>query len=280
MDLISFGSSSSYNCSILNIANQTFIIDTGKIEPEFIQSYLLKSNLKNNKTLLITHAHYDHLSKNTFLISKILNIPIYIHPITFEVAIKKFNGVASTHPAELIYLYKNSELNFGKVEVKIIKVPHQGMGDDEAGYSVSYFFENKENENEKLFFGTDIGKINDEIQKYINEAEILFIETNYDKSLVEKSPRYYKHKNWLFSEKGHLSNDDTASAIRNGLIARSGRPYKKIILAHLSRTCNTPELAKNAVIREVKEFNQPKESILTAPAKDILILKNFDLFLN
>jgi len=141
-------------------------------------------------------------------------------------------------------------------------------------------FENKENENEKLFFGTDIGKINDEIQKYINEAEILFIETNYDKSLVEKSPRYYKHKNWLFSEKGHLSNDDTASAIRNGLIARSGRPYKKIILAHLSRTCNTPELAKNAVIREVKEFNQPKESILTAPAKDILILKNFDLFLN
>lgn len=274
MKIITLGSCSSANCSIVSIGAKNFIIDTGKIEPDIIKENIDRLTPAKCEAILITHAHFDHLSKHTFKTSVLLNCPIYIRDETFEVSKRKFAEYINEHPSNLIVSYKTKELIFDNIIVKVIDVPHRGMGSDESGPSVSYFFIDNSKNEEKLFFGTDIGDISDEVQNYINNSEVLFIESNHDVNMVENSPRYHKHKKWLFSCEGHLSNNQTAAAIEKALRER-GKPYQKIILSHLSRNCNTPEKAIKTIYDRIKNYSQPLDSIIAAPAEGKLYIEPF-----
>ena len=271
MNIITLGSCSSANCSIVNIGGNNFIIDTGKIKAAIIKEYLSKIDSKKCGAIFITHAHTDHLSKNTFKVSNELSCPIYIRAETLQAAERKLRKYIQNHPAELIKTFTELEFNISNIKVKAIDVPHRGMGTDASGLSVSYFFQNINVPEESIFFGTDIGEVSDEVQEYINLSEVLFIESNHDVELVENSPRYYKHKNWLISSRGHLSNVQTTEVIEKALIYRK-RPYEKIILSHLSRNCNSPERAVRTLYNRIKKYNQPYESIIVAPTKGQLYI--------
>lgn len=267
MLIVNLGSSSSANCTVLNIGGMNFIIDTGKIEYERIKDEIQKNNISHIEGILITHSHVDHFSKNTFMVSKLFNIPIYIRKETLEASRRKYEEKISNHPSELIKTYSDLYLDFEKVFIKPIDVSHRGMGKDDSGLSVAYYFESKNGSKENILYATDVGSIDDNIQNYINKADVLFIEANHCPVKVDNSPRHHKHKKWLLSERGHLSNEQTAIALEKGLISRQ-KPYKKIILSHLSRKCNSPAQAYNMVYERLKKLGQPEKSILVLPAKE------------
>src|SRR5436309_592558 len=78
----------------------------------------------------------------------------------------------------------------------------------------------------------------------LRKVHTLVIETNHDEKMLQADPhRPWPVKQRIQSRHGHLSNTAAATVIEQLL---SGK-LERVVLGHLSRDCNTPELAAGAI---------------------------------
>ncbi len=91
-----------------------------------------------------------------------------------------------------------------------------------------------------LGFATDLGRVRDDLLDHLQGVDTLAIESNYDPEMQRASSRPMFLKKRIMGGAGHLSNEECARAVRE--IA----PKKHVVLIHLSRQCNSPELATMA----------------------------------
>ncbi len=75
------------------------------------------------------------------------------------------------------------------------------------------------------------------------------LESNHDTEMLKFGPYPYVLKKRILSSIGHLSNDDCGKAI----IDIINDKFKKIVLGHLSKINNYPELAYKTVINILNE---------------------------
>jgi len=67
--------------------------------------------------------------------------------------------------------------------------------------------------------------------------------------MLEQGPYPYFLKNWIKSDIGHLSNNQASLC----LLEHASKRLKNVVLSHLSKTNNTPEIAHsffNSLIKE------------------------------
>lgn len=88
-----------------------------------------------------------------------------------------------------------------------------------------------------LGYATDVGTPTPEVVAHLAGVDVLAIESNYCPVMQEASDRPAFLKRRIMGGRGHLSNAQCAHAVRR--IA----PREHVVLLHLSRQCNTPELA-------------------------------------
>lgn len=88
-----------------------------------------------------------------------------------------------------------------------------------------------------LGYATDIGRPTSPFITLLERVDVLAIESNYCPLLQAASARPAFLKDRITGGFGHLSNDQSAHAVRR--IA----PREHVVLLHLSRECNTPHLA-------------------------------------
>ena len=88
-----------------------------------------------------------------------------------------------------------------------------------------------------LGFATDLGRPNDTLIDHLRGVNVLAIESNYCPVMQAESGRPAFLKKRITGGSGHLSNAECVEAVR-----RIG-PGSDVLLLHLSRQCNTPELA-------------------------------------
>ena len=88
-----------------------------------------------------------------------------------------------------------------------------------------------------LGFATDLGRSTRALTDHLEGVGILAIESNYCPEMQADSDRPVFLKQRITGGCGHLSNDECAQAVRT--IA----PANDVVLLHLSRQCNTPDLA-------------------------------------
>jgi phosphoribosyl 1,2-cyclic phosphodiesterase len=82
------------------------------------------------------------------------------------------------------------------------------------------------------------------IVERLRRVQTLVIETNHDEKLLQNDAhRPWPVKQRIQSRHGHLSNTAAAGVIGELLPGK----IERVVLGHLSRDCNTPELALNAV---------------------------------
>lgn len=120
--------------------------------------------------------------------------------------------------SNLNYIPEDDRLSLGGVEVSCFRTMH------DAAYSVGYRFEG---------------------------ADTALIEANHDIAMLKNGVYPYFLKRRILAPTGHLSNDD--SGILAEHLAKHGT--KHIILGHLSRDNNTPELAYGTVSTAVSVKN-------------------------
>jgi phosphoribosyl 1,2-cyclic phosphodiesterase len=78
----------------------------------------------------------------------------------------------------------------------------------------------------------------------VRQAHTLFIEANHDEKLLQLDTRRpWATKQRIMSRHGHLSNAAAATVLAEML----GGNLRRVVLGHLSRDCNSPDLAAQTV---------------------------------
>ena len=115
--------------------------------------------------------------------------------------------------------------------IKSISLSHDVA--DIRGYII------EENDSSMVYI-TDTGYINEKVFKEILNKNIYVFESNHDVEMLMNNPKYPHHtKIRILSDKGHLSNEDAAKFCID--LVKEGT--ERILLAHLSKENNFPELA-------------------------------------
>ncbi len=225
-------SGSKGNCAILLSDDANIIIDAGI-------SYLsLKKKLEENSlsfdqfdAILITHCHRDHTNGLASFISH-STINAYVPEKMYD-SIKEYVPYARC-------TFIDDEFNINSLKVELVHTSH------DAPSSVGFIFEDN---NKKMCYITDTGYLNRKILAKMVGLDMYVLESNHDEVMLMDGPypRFLKER--VISDKGHLSNRTTAKYLKKII----GSNTKTIVLAHLSETNNTHELALNTLREEVPD---------------------------
>lgn len=238
MNFFSIASGSSGNCVCIGTEAGRFLVDAG-ISTKRIVAGLQTQWIQGEdiRGLFVTHEHSDHIKGLPVLVKK-YRIPVYG---TVETLRKiRCSAQGTEIPEALLHPFQPGEtLRFDSLQVKAFSVPHDAVN------PVAYTFcEN----NTKIALATDLGYADECILRQLQDANLLYIESNYDRNMLLVGIYPYPLKQRILGEYGHLSNDDCAAAVRNVLHER----LKAVVLAHLSKENNYPELAFQTMENELR----------------------------
>ena len=253
MRFVSIASGSSGNCLYVGTGLTHLLIDLG-ISCRRIEAGLEEFGIKPEDIcgILITHEHSDHI-QGLGAFTKKYRIPIYTTIETFA-AIKRSN-FGKTIPVELMMnIEGDASFSIGDIGVDVTEVSH------DAAHPIAFRFTDGDS---TIAMATDLGLYDEKIVRHLKKADIIYLESNYDPEMLMVGTYPYYLKQRIDGERGHLSNDMSAE-----LAAKVLHPgLKKLVLAHLSKENNYPELALLTHSNSLKEnwkYKDPKPEIVVA----------------
>lgn len=243
-------SGSSGNSLLVETPNTKILIDAG-VSGKKIESALSNNNIDINNidAILVTHEHIDHI-KGLSTISKKFDIPIYANRETWNAMPEVSQKVALSNQNQFNPYEK---FDIGDFKVFPFKIPHDAA--NPCGFNLFY-------KNQKISIATDLGHIDNSLIKYLEESMFILLEANYDPNILKCSKYPYTLKQRIAGPNGHLSNEMAGKTI--SYLMKSG--LSKVMLGHLSKENNFPELAYQTVIDELcrQNFNENKLSLSVA----------------
>lgn len=224
------GSGSAGNSTYLEYGETRLLIDAGFSARQLRQRLAsIGRSVERLTGILITHEHSDHTQGLSVLAAK-LAIPVYCNRLTKE-ATEQQLGL----PLPARVFSTGASFEIGELRVDTFSVPHDAQ--DPVGFLVRTPAGN-------LGFLTDLGHATRLVIERMRPATVLLLEANHDlKLLQEDTRRPWSLKQRILSRHGHLSNDAAAEAAEQ----LASPLLRHIFLGHLSRDCNRPDLACQAV---------------------------------
>lgn len=225
------GSGSNGNCAYLESGNSRLLIDAGfsakQIRERLAQIGRAPEGLNG---ILLTHEHTDHTNGLGTLCNK-LSIPIYCNRLTKEAVELQFKSTRF----DFRLFNTGAAFEVGEIGVETFSVPHDAY--DPVGFMLRTCGRN-------IGFLTDLGHATKLVMERVRASNVLVLETNHDmKMLQDDVRRPWSVKQRIMSRHGHLCNDAAATVLAELVTAELQHVY----LGHLSRDCNSPELARNVV---------------------------------
>ena len=230
LGLTFIGSGSKGNSALLELGKCKYLLDVGlscKRIIEFLKEKQL--TLENLNGILITHEHTDHIAGLKVLLKKVPFIPVYSTKGTLDAIQSK--GITINNG---IILNPNQSFRLSDCECIPFNVPH------DAEQPVGFRFEKSCH---VMSIATDLGRITQEVIEYMQDADILCLESNYDPDMLKYCQYPHWLKNRIKGPNGHLPNEGA-----RGVLSRMNKVPHDLILMHLSQESNTPELARQALI--------------------------------
>lgn len=178
----------------------------------------------------VTHLHPDH-ARGVGVLARKTGIPIYIHDKTVsqEPTLMLKLGI----PSDQLYTISASQLiQIGPFSIFCFETSHDSAGS--VGYFIMYGDQN-------YMVLTDTGITTAEHQRLAREADLLFLEANYDEQMLESGPYPRSLKKRISGSRGHLSNRQALAFLTDSQF--SG---KHIYFIHLSDINNDPKLLQTA----------------------------------
>ena len=250
LNVCSLSSGSTGNCTFVSSGATTILIDSGIPLSRVEKSLQVLSSSCEKASVIVTHTHSDHISGIPPLAAK-YGANVYAHYAAAPDIADKL-GVET----KLLHEFGYGDFYVGDLLISPFKVSHDVPC---VGFSVY-------NDGKKVTVMTDLGHVTDNMIKAVSDSDMVIIESNHDEELLMNNRKYSAFlKRRILSPNGHLSNSACASVVVE--LAKSG--VQQIMLAHLSRENNYPELAFRTVADEL-ERNGIKEgrdvAIEVAPA--------------
>lgn len=259
MRLCSIASGSSGNCVYVGSDATHLLVDVG-ISGKRTENGLKELGLTGRDIdgILITHEHADHISGLGVLARK-YEIPIYATAGTIQ-ALKTCSGLG-----DLDFSLFHEVAEDGKLTIKDLTINPMHISHDAAqpvGYRISFG-------NKRVAVCTDLGVYNDYTVECLKGMDALLLEANHDVNMLQVGPYPYYLKQRILGEKGHLSNENSGRLLCR--ILHDG--LQTILLGHLSKENNLPELAYESVRMEITMGDNPYK----AGDFDIRVAKRSDV---
>ena len=228
MNVSVFASGSGGNCLLISGAGTNILIDAG-ISMRRVEKSLARYNLTMEQLggVLITHEHSDHVS-GLQMLCRHHKFKIFA---PYTVANRLIGRIPECE--ELMNIIPVGEdFYIGGLKLRAFHTPHDT--DESVGYRA---------EGEGVFaISTDMGKVTAEVENGLLGADTVLIEANHDENMLLSGPYPPYLKRRILSDYGHLSNENCAFLAKK--LSENGT--KRIILGHLSRKNNSPELTMSA----------------------------------
>ncbi|MCH7224808.1 MBL fold metallo-hydrolase [Haloferula sp. A504] len=229
------GSGSGGNAAVVDTGKTRVLVDAGLSARQILRRLeMMGISPASLDGILLTHEHGDHV-RGLRVLMKSLAVPIYATPMTREV-VREQVGAASWKIFE-----SGAGFSLDGLTIESFAVPH------DAVEPVGFVFRSEERS-----FGlvSDSGHVTSRVTDALRGVEALFVEANYDDGLLEADTRRpWSTKQRIASRHGHLSNAQAAALVAE--LAPDG--LRRVVLGHLSRDCNTAEVALAAVRGAVPE---------------------------
>lgn len=246
ISVYSLGSGSKGNCFVLSDGKTNIMIDAGLSVRATVKKLAeIGLRIQDVSGILLTHEHSDHIKS---LVALSTYLPIYSHEDTLE-AVSCLDGIrcASLNPT-------SGRFDLGNFEVTPFKVSHDAV----HPYGFALY-----NGAEKISYLTDTGYVGKGVMKVIQGSDVVVIESNHDRELLMRGAYPERLKKRILSDKGHLSNEETALCVCD--LAKCGA--KRFLLAHLSENNNLGELAYWTTAKLLAK-NGAKEEDVTVKVAD------------
>lgn len=195
-------------------------------------------SLEDVGAVLLTHGHSDHTSGVRSLVRE-LSLPVFAAP-----GVGERLGATTVEP--------EAHLEVCGMSARFFEVPHDAE---------TYGLRLTDGEG-TVALATDLGVVTQKVIEAMRGAEAVVLESNHDPEWLRRGPYSADLKRRIASVNGHLSNQQAAEAA----VALAPHGLQDLVLAHLSKTNNSPARASGTVHRALREAGYPKVSVRAALA--------------
>ena len=245
-------SGSAGNANLIETPGFGLLVDCGLPPQELAaRMYQVGTSWDAVNAVVITHTHTDHWNRYTLEHLRRRNVRLIAHRDHHD----KLATVPAYEPLRRAGLVADfadaAPFELGGLTLTPTRVPHDSdptfaFRIDGPGWAIG--------------LASDLGCVRDDLLAAFHGVDVLAVEFNHDVGMQRRSrrPRFLIDR--VLGDEGHLSNLQAAEAVTAW--TRSG-DVAAVVQLHLSRECNTPELAIAAGVKAVAGHS-PRTRIVTA----------------
>lgn len=218
------GSGSGGNCTVVSSGRTHVLIDCG-LSAKRVEAGLALMGVSPDglSGIFISHEHSDHVQGLKVFLKR-WRAPVFAKPATWAA----MSGTLPDPIPEMVPLTGPQVV--GDIQVDPFPIPHDAA--DPCGFVV-------DSGSRRLAHLTDLGCLTDAVRHRLQGAHALVVESNHDEEMLKIGPYTWELKQRVLGRLGHLSNRSLAGYLERDFDGVAST----VVLAHLSRQNNHPEIA-------------------------------------
>ncbi len=227
------GSGSSGNATLVSDGKTRILVDVGLSGRETARR-LRECGVSPERisAIVLSHEHGDH-SRGLGPFARDLDVPVFITDPALRAS-----GLL-LEPGRRQCIDSSAPFDINGILFTPFAVPHDAS--DPIAFTI-------EHNGVKFAIVVDLGCLTTLVTERLRECDCIVLESNHDLRMLQVGPYPWALKQRVMSRLGHLSNDSVARFLANDFDGRA----RHVILAHLSKKNNLPDLALDSARRALE----------------------------
>lgn len=197
-------------------------------------------DIEQLRAIVLTHEHYDHV-RGAESISRKYGIPIYLTQGTLDAS-----NIDRAETRTIVFP-NDSTFAIGELNVHARRTLHDAA--DPACFVI------EARDGTRVGVASDLGYADAPVVTHLSGCDGLFFESNHDLDMLRMGTYPWSLKRRIMSRLGHLSNDDSMSALQRMI----GADLKTLCLIHLSEKNNHESIVRDMAARMVSRVGAQLE---------------------
>ena len=231
------GSGSGGNATLIDAGGVRLLLDAGFSCRNLVQRLRFTGVEPDGiDAVLVTHEHADHVAGASDF-GRSFGVPIYCTRATARAAGLLADG------CDVRTVRAGDPFDVGALRIAPFVVPHDAV--ETVGFLLAHG-------GGRVGYATDLGHGPDSVRQGLRDCDLLVVESNHDVGMLQNGPYPELVKRRVLGPHGHLDNEAAADLLGDVVCERT----QAVVLAHLSRTNNRPDLALRAARRRLEEHGR------------------------